>query len=518
MFEFSIKSGHPEKQRSACVVVGIYEPRRLSDVAKRVDEVSEGFLSSILRRGDLEGKIGQTLLLHNVPGTLADRVLLVGCGRERELGDAQYRKIIQQATRTLHDTGSMEAVCYLTELNVRGRDTAWRIRQAIETANATLYSFDQYKSKRNSTRRPLRKIVFSITTRRELNLAEQAGREAQAISAGVKLTKDLANLPSNVCTPSYLAKQAEDLSKKYEKLTCQVLEAKEIRDKGMHTLLAVAKGSNEPPKFIVLEYQGAVDKKHEAPVVLIGKGVTFDSGGISLKPSDKMDEMKFDMSGAASVLGTLTAVAELQLPLNIICLIPAVENMPSGTAAKPGDIVETMSKQTVEILNTDAEGRLILCDALTYAEVNYKPDVVIDIATLTGACVVALGAHPHGLLGNHNSLIGDLLNAGKYSYDRAWELPLWDEYQEQLDSRFADIANIGGREGGAITAACFLSRFAKKLHWAHLDIAGTAWLTGKEKGATGRPVPLLTQYLLNRCKDNFQPQPPVETDAGIERE
>jgi len=228
--------------------------------------------------------------------------------------------------------------------------------------------------------------------------------------------------------------------------------------------------------------------------------------------------MKFDMSGAASVLGTLTAVAELQLPLNIICLIPAVENMPSGTAAKPGDIVETMSKQTVEILNTDAEGRLILCDALTYAEVNYKPDVVIDIATLTGACVVALGAHPHGLLGNHNSLIGDLLNAGKYSYDRAWELPLWDEYQEQLDSRFADIANIGGREGGAITAACFLSRFAKKLHWAHLDIAGTAWLTGKEKGATGRPVPLLTQYLLNRCKDNFQPQPPVETDAGIERE
>jgi leucyl aminopeptidase len=518
MFEFSIKSGHPEKQRSACVVVGIYEPRRLSDVAKRLDEVSEGFLSSILRRGDLEGKIGQTLLLHNVPNTLADRVLLVGCGRERELGDVQYRKIIQQATRTLHDTGSMEAVCYLTELNVRGRDTAWRIRQAIETANAALYSFDEYKkNKRNATRRPLRKIVFSIATRRELTVAEQAGREAQAISAGVKLTKDLANLPSNVCTPEYLAKQADDLSKKYEKLTCRILETDEIQQQGMLALLAVAQGSNEAPKFIVLEYQGAVDKKHEAPVVLIGKGVTFDSGGISLKPSDKMDEMKFDMSGAASVLGTISAIAEMQLPLNIICLIPAVENMPSGTATKPGDIVTTMSGQTVEILNTDAEGRLILCDALTYAETHYKPDVVIDIATLTGACVVALGAHPHGLLGNHNSLIGDLISAGKYSGDRAWELPLWEEYQEQLDSRFADIANIGGREAGAITAACFLSRFAKKLHWAHLDIAGTAWLSGKEKGATGRPVPLLAQYLLNRCKDNFQPQI-SEIDVGTERE
>jgi leucyl aminopeptidase len=252
-------------------------------------------------------------------------------------------------------------------------------------------------------------------------------------------------------------------------------------------------------------------------VILVGKGVTFDSGGISLKPADKMDEMKFDMSGAASVLGTLMATAELQLPINLICLIPAVENMPSGTATKPGDIVKTMSGQYVEILNTDAEGRLILCDALTYAELNYKPDVVIDIATLTGACVVALGAHPHGLLGNHSSLIGDLLGAGKYSGDRAWELPLWDEYQDQIDSRFADVANVGGREAGAITAACFLARFTKKLHWAHLDIAGTAWLSGKEKGATGRPVPLLTQYLLNRCKDTFQPQP-TEIDAGTERE
>jgi len=500
--EFSIKSGHPEKQRTACVVVGIYEPRRLSETAKKIDKVSDGYLSSILRRGDLEGKIGQTLLLHNVPGTLADRVLLVGCGRERELGDNQYRKVITNAIKTLHETGSMETVCYLTELNVRGRDTAWRVRHAIETAHSALYSFDQLKSKKDITRRPLRKIVFSVSSRRELGIAEQAGREAQAIASGTKLAKDLGNMPGNLCTPSYLAENAQQLANLYDKLNCRVLEAEEMEALGMGALLAVAKGSEQAPKLIALEYQG--DKKSEPPVALVGKGVTFDTGGISLKPSAKMDEMKYDMCGAASVLGTLSAVAELNLPINVIGMVAAVENMPSGSATRPGDIVTTLSGQSVEILNTDAEGRLVLCDALTYTEQTYKPTTMIDIATLTGACVVALGAHATGLFSNHNPLTNDLLNAGRLSGDRAWELPLWDDYQKQLESPFADVANIGGPPAGSITAACFLSRFTKKVEWAHLDIAGTAWVPEpkKEKGATGRPVPLLTQYLIDRCLTN----------------
>ncbi len=505
--EFNIKSGHPEKQRTACIVVGVYEPRRLSDVAKRIDEVSEGHLSSILRRGDLEGKPGQTLLLHNVKGTLADRVLLVGCGRERELGNNQYRQIITESIHTLHETGSMEAVCYLTELNVRGRDTAWRIRQAIETAQSALYVFDQLKTKKESTRRPLRKIVFSVASRRELGLAEQASREAQKIADGVKLARDLSNLPGNICTPSYLAEQAKTLCSLHDHLSCKVLMENHLEKQGLNALLAVSKGSDQSPRLIILEYRAG--KKNTVPTVLIGKGVTFDSGGISIKPSKDMDEMKFDMSGAAAVLGTISTVAELQLPLNIVGIIPAVENLPSGKATKPGDIITSLSGQTIEILNTDAEGRLILADALTYAE-RYKPEAVIDIATLTGACVVALGKEAHGLMGNHNPLINELLTASKMSGDRAWELPLWDDYQQQLDSRFADISNIGGRDAGAITAACFLSRFAKKYHWAHLDIAGTAWLTDKkEKGATGRPIPLLTQYLINRSSEEVTTMMPI---------
>ncbi len=497
--EFNIKSGHPEKQRTACVVVGIYEPRRLSDVAKRIDEVSEGYLSSILRRGDLEGNPNQTLLLHNVPGTLADRILLVGCGRERELGDNQYRKIIKQAIRTLHETGSMEAVCYLTELNVRGRNIAWRIRQAIEVTQSALYVFDQLKTKKENTRRPLRKIVFSITSRRELSIAEHASHEAQKIAEGVKLAKDLANLPGNICTPTYLADQVKILCSLHENLSCKILLEKHLEKQGLNALLAVSKGSIQSPRLIILEYRAS--KKNKNPVVLVGKGVTFDAGGISLKPAKDMDEMKFDMSGAAAVLGTISTIAELQLPINVVGIMPAVENLPGAKAMKPGDIVTSLSGQTIEILNTDAEGRLILSDALTYAE-RYKPDVIIDIATLTGACVIALGQHAHGLLSNHNPLTNDLLNAGKFSCDRAWELPLWDDYQEQIDSRCADIANIGGREAGTITAACFLSRFTKKYRWAHLDIAGTAWLSDKkEKGATGRPVPLLTQYLIERSRE-----------------
>ena len=495
--DFNIKSGTPEKQRTACVIVGIFESRRLSAAAKAIDTVSKKYLSNLIRRGDMDGNKGQSLLLHSVPGMIADRVLLIGCGKEREVGDRNYRKIIADSIRALNDTGSLECVNYLSELNIKGRDHNWKIRQAVQVAEHTLYQFDELKSKKKKSRRPLRKITFTVPTRRELPQGETALNEGRAIANGIKLTRDLANRPSNICTPSHLAKQATELAKKNRSLTVNVLEEADMKKLGMGSLLSVSQGSAKPAKLITLEYKGT--KKSQKPIVLVGKGVTFDTGGISIKPSPAMDEMKYDMCGAASVLGTLAAVAEIGLPINVVGVIPAVENMPSGTATNPGDIFTSMSGKTIEVLNTDAEGRLILCDALTYSE-RFNPEVVIDIATLTGACVVALGKHATGLLSNHHPLAKDLLSAGEESGDRAWQLPLWDEYQQQLNSPFADIANIGGREAGTVTAACFLSRFTEKYHWAHLDIAGTAWLSGANKGATGRPVSLLMQYIFNQIK------------------
>lgn len=495
--EFLIKSGNPEKQRTACLIVGIFEPRRLTPAAKAIDNISKKFLSNLIRRGDIEGKSGQSLLLHNVPGLLADRVLLIGCGKERDLTDSQYRTIITNSIKELKETGAMEAVSYLSELNVRNRDYYWKIRQTIEATEGTLYQFNEYKTKNKPNRRQIKKLVLTVPTRKELPDGELAAKHAMAIVKGIKLTRDLANRPANICTPVHLAEQAKNLGKLHRSIKVTVLDEDDMTKLGMNTLLSVTRGSVEPAKLITLEYKGA--KKEVKPIVLVGKGVTFDTGGISIKPAAAMDEMKYDMCGAASVLGTLLAVAEIELPINVVGVIPTTENMPDGRATKPGDIIKSMSGQTVEILNTDAEGRLILCDALTYSE-RFHPQVVIDIATLTGACVIALGNHASGLLSNHNPLARDLLNAGESSGDRAWQLPLWEEYNKQLDSPFADMANIGGREAGTITAACFLSRFTEKFHWAHLDIAGTAWTSGKNKGATGRPVPLLTQYLLDKSK------------------
>ena len=500
--EFTVKSGNPEKQRTACLVLGVYESRRLTPAAEQLDAACSGALGNLLRRGDLEGKVGQSLLLFNVPEALCERVLLVGCGREREVDDRRFRQIMNHAASALNETGATEAVVYLTDLAVKGRELNWKIRQSVETVAESRYRFDPLKSKKDTPRRPLRKIILSVPGRRELPGGEQAVREGVAIAAGVKLTRDLGNLPPNLCTPTYLAEQAQALAREFPALRVEVLEETAMERMGMGALLAVTRGSAQPAKLIRLEYrQGPAARK---PHVLIGKGVTFDTGGISLKPGEGMDEMKYDMCGAASVLGTLRACAELQLPLNVIGLIPAVENMPGGRASRPGDVVTSLSGQTIEILNTDAEGRLILCDALTYAERD-EPVAVVDIATLTGACIIALGRHPHGLFSNHLPLAHALATAGHAAYDRVWELPLWEDYQEALDSNFADMANVAGnRDGGAIIAACFLSRFAKKFHWAHLDIAGTAWKTGKAKGATGRPVPLLVQYLLDRVADQHR--------------
>lgn len=494
--EFSVKSGSPEKQRSACIVVGVFEPRRLSGVAEQLDKVSEGYLSNLLRRGDLEGKAGQMLLLHHVPNILSERVLLVGCGKERELDERQYKQIIEKTIHTLNETGSMEAVCFLSELHVKGRDTYWKVRQAVEAAQGGLYTFQQLKTRKEELRRPLRKLVFNVPTRRELPLGERAIAHGLAVAKGMTICRDVANMPPNICTPRYLAEQSQALAERYEKLSFSCLGEAEMAELGMNAYLAVGRGSEQESVLSLLHYQGGA--ADQAPIVLVGKGLTFDTGGISIKPAAAMDEMKYDMGGAAAVLGTMQALAELNLPVNVIGAIAGCENMPDGKAYRPGDVLKTMSGQTVEVLNTDAEGRLVLCDTLTYVE-RFEPESVVDIATLTGACIIALGHHASGLMSSHNPLAHELISASEQSGDRAWRLPLWDEYQEALESPFADMANLGGRDAGTITAACFLSRFTKKYHWAHLDVAGTAWRSGAKKGATGRPVPLLTQFLINRC-------------------
>jgi leucyl aminopeptidase len=493
--EFSIKSGSPEKQRSACVVIGVFEPRKLTLPAELLDNAAGNYISDIIRRGDMEGKSGATLLLHNVPGTLCERVLLVGLGKEKEFREKEYRDAIRCAVKTLNETGAFDGTLFLTETTVKKRSVAWRIRQATIVAQETVYRFDDFKSKKDEVRRPLRKLTFAVERRSELAAAEEAMTQGLAIAAGMALAKNLGNLPGNVCTPAYLGETAKKIAHEYG-IDCQVLERADMDALGMHSLLSVAKGSHQPPKLIVLQYKGG--RSDEKPLVLVGKGITFDSGGISLKPGADMDEMKYDMCGAATVLGTIKAIAQMKLPINLTVIVPASENMPGGAASKPGDIVTSMSGQTIEILNTDAEGRLVLCDALTYAE-RFEPETVIDVATLTGACVVALGHVATGLFANNDGLARELAHAGDEAHDRAWQMPLWDDYQDLLKSPFADMANIGGRYAGSISAACFLSRFSKKFEWAHLDIAGTAWKSGADKGATGRPVPLLTHYLLKRA-------------------
>ncbi|HEY0289973.1 MAG TPA: leucyl aminopeptidase [Pseudomonas sp.] len=493
--ELVVKSVSPETLKTATLIVAVGEGRALSDAAKNVDTLSGGAISAVLKRGDLAGKVGQSLLLHSLPNLKAERVLLVGTGKEAELTDRQFRKIISAVLSTLKGLGGTDATFALDHLIVKNRDTYGKNRLLVETLADGEYVFDRFKSQKADPR-ALKKVTL-LTDKVNVADVERAAAHAQAIAKGMAFTRDLGNMPPNLCHPTYLGEEAKALGKAFKNLKVDVLDEKKIAELGMGSFLAVAQGSAQPARLIVMNYAGG--KKADKPFVLVGKGITFDTGGISIKPAAGMDEMKFDMCGAASVFGTLRAVLELQLPINLVCILACAENMPSGTATRPGDIVKTMSGQTVEILNTDAEGRLVLCDALTYAE-RFKPQAVIDIATLTGACVVALGGHTSGLLGNNDGLISQLLDAGKRADDRAWQLPLFDEYQEQLDSPFADIANIGGPKGGTITAACFLSRFTKAYEWAHLDIAGTAWLSGgKEKGATGRPVPLLTQYLLDRA-------------------
>ncbi|MBS0544096.1 MAG: leucyl aminopeptidase [Proteobacteria bacterium] len=494
--EFTIKTAAPEKFRAGILVAGAYADGVLPAATAELDKAAEGRISALLKRGDLEEKAGATLLLPDLPGVAAERVLLVSLGKRDEFGDKPYRDALGAAAKALASGAAKDAGVLIADIDMEARSLPWRLQQAARILADGAYRFDALKSGKDAKKeRGARKFTLVIAGKVSAAL-ETAVKRGQAIAEGMALAKDLGNLPGNMCTPSHLAHTASELGKQF-KFDVEVLDRDGIEKLGMGSFLSVARGSHEPPRFIVMHYKGG--KAKAKPVVLVGKGITFDTGGISLKPGAEMDEMKFDMCGAASVLGTFKAIARMGLPINVVGLIPATENMPGGRATKPGDVVTSMSGQTIEVLNTDAEGRLILCDALTYAE-RFKPACVIDIATLTGACVIALGKIPSGLLANDDDLAAEILKRGTESGDRAWQLPLWEEYQELLKSNFADMGNIGGRYAGTITAACFLARFTKAYKWAHLDIAGTAWLSGDAKGATGRPVPLLSEFLIGRAE------------------
>jgi leucyl aminopeptidase len=487
--KFSLTSDSPDSADAPCVVIGIYANGTFSEAAARVDKAAEGALRRLADNGDLSGKLGSSALLFDLHGLRARRVLAVGLGEKDKFDAAAFKRAALEAGRALEALPITHAASWLPEVDVPGRDDAWKLRTAALAADQHAYRYTAtFKPKDKPKAAKIESMALSGTDARAL-------REASAMARGVRFARELGNLPPNICNPAYIAEQAQALASSRKGVDCEVLERADMEALGMGSLLGVARGSANAPKLVVLRWQAGGDAK---PTVLVGKGITFDSGGISLKPGAGMEEMKFDMCGAAGMLGTFVAAVELALPINLVCVVAAVENMPDGNAYRPSDVLTSMSGQTIEVLNTDAEGRLILCDALTYAQ-RFDPEVIIDAATLTGACVVALGKHASGLMTQDEELAGHLLDAGNHTLDRAWRLPLWDDYQSALDSAFADVANLGGKYAGAITAGCFLSRFTTGYRWAHLDIAGTAWNEGRKGLATGRPVPMLTQYLIDRC-------------------
>lgn len=490
--KFQLKAGAPEKQKTACLILGVFEKRKLSAPAQAVDEASGGVLQKLLATGDMEGKAGQTLLTHHVEGIAAERVLLVGCGKPSQFDAKAVAKAQTAATKALSKLGAKDAMNALLLLEVKDSNEVQLVQRSLLAVDAAAYQFSELRSKKSAASK-LKTMTF-LVAKRNAQL-DQALEQARLVALGVAQAKDLGNRPGNLCTPTDLADLAHGFAKSSKKISCKVLEEKDMAKLGMGALLSVSRGSRQPAKLIVLEYKGGA--KDDKPIALVGKGLTFDAGGISLKPAAKMEEMKFDMCGGATVLGIFRALTEAELPLNIIGVVPASENLPDGDANKPGDVVTSMAGITIEVINTDAEGRLILCDALTWVQENHTPELIIDMATLTGACVVALGDQATGLFANDQGLANDLLSAGQFSGDRAWQMPLWEEYQQQLKSAVADVANVGGPGAGSITAASFLHRFTRKAKWAHLDIAGTAW--GSDKLGSGRPVPLLMNYLFNRA-------------------
>jgi leucyl aminopeptidase len=490
---FNAVSGSAARQRTECAIVGIYESGALSTAAAELDAALDGRIARLVKRRDARGKLGECTLI-DVDGAACQRVLLVGMGKKESFGRKQYKKALLAAAAAVAKTGASDAVCHLSVEPVAATDAYYRGRLAAEAVGSALYRVPAMRSTRQPAAPALKSFRLAVHEKGQRHEAERGLEHGRGIAAGAALTRDLANLPANVCTPGYLAKQARELARQHRSVRAEVLDEPALKRLKMGAFLSVTAGTAEPAKLIVLRHDGGA--KNEAPVVLVGKGVTFDSGGISLKQPHGMDEMKFDMTGAASVFGAIKAAAEIGLKRNLVGIVPACENMPSGRATKPGDIVRSMSGQTIEVINTDAEGRLILCDALTYSR-RFKPALVVDVATLTGACVIALGAHTCAVMSNDDDLAAQIEEAGRRAEDRAWHMPMAEEYHEQLKSNFADFTNSCGRDGGAITAACFLAKFTEGLRWAHIDIAGTAYLTGAQKGSTGRPVPLLVDFLLH---------------------
>ena len=479
---------------SDCIVVGAFADKNLTASGQALDAASGGRIGALIARGDVSGKTGKTALLHDLPGIAAPRVLVVGLGDAAKFGVPQYIKAASDAARTLKDGAATNAAFTISEVAVNGRDAAWNIRQAVIAFGHALYRYSATLGEKNKDKGRSALVAVSVAGSDDTALAQGA-----AIAAGVDVTRELGNLPPNICNPSYLAEQATAFAAQHDKASCEVLDRAQMEALGMGSLLAVARGSANPPKLIVLKWNGAPESGggDAKPFVLVGKGITFDTGGINLKTQGGIEEMKYDMCGAATVIGTFVAAVKMDLPINLISIVPAVENMPDADSYRPSDVLTSMSGKTIEVGNTDAEGRLILCDALTYAE-RFKPAALVDVATLTGACIVALGRYASGLMSKHDDLSNELLGAGETVFDRAWRLPLWDEYQTQLESSFADVYNIGGRWAGAITAGCFLARFTEGQRWAHLDIAGVSNDEGKRGMATGRPVGLLSQWLLDR--------------------
>lgn len=486
-----------KSHKNACQICFLFDDGKLKGAARKIDAESANALQTVINNKDFSGKCGQTLVIHSPPGYPLDRVMLVGLGDRSKVSRTQWLEACAAAAKSLCATQSVTGIsdCLIT-CPIDCMSTAEQASHlACELVKAT-YVFRLHKRLKAPQDKLLSQFFLSAG-KTSLKAASIGAMQGVATGHGVAVAKDLGNLAPNICTPEYLANKAEYMAQSFDNISTTVLEESDMEALGMGALLAVARGSRQAAKLIIMNYQGL--KRADSPIVLIGKGITFDTGGISIKPSAAMDEMKFDMCGAASVFGVMQTVAELAPKLNIIGMVAAAENMPGGDAARPGDVITSLSGQSIEILNTDAEGRLVLCDTLTYAE-QFKPAVVIDVATLTGACVVALGDVASAVMGNHQDTIDALLRASDKSGDLCWQLPLLPAYQQQLDSNFADMANIGGSKAGAITAGCFLSRFASAMNWAHLDIAGTAWDSGADKGATGRPVPLLTQYILDRVE------------------
>ncbi len=489
--KLSLVSGAPESLDTPCLVVGVFTNGVLSDAAAAIDAASGGAIKRRIEGGDFEGKPGTTAVLYDLPGVKAARVLLVGLGVMAEFDARRFHAACLAAGKAVSGMQVASAASWLSALKVPGKDAAWCVRTAALAFDHAAYRYTATFQAGPASKASKLQALAQAGEGQEQALAQAAG-----MAEGVYFARHLGNMPPNICVPAWIADQATEFAKAHDGVDIEVLEREQMQALGMHSLLAVARGSANSPRLIVMKWNGGSDG--DKPYAFVGKGVTFDAGGLNIKPTGSMEEMKFDMCGAAGVLGAFVAAVKMKLPLNLVCVVPSVENMTDGNAYRPSDVLNTMSGKTVEVLNTDAEGRLILCDALTYTQ-RFEPKAIIDAATLTGACVIALGAHATGLMSKHDDLAEELLAAGENTLDRAWRLPLWDDYQKMLESAFADFANIGGRPAGAITAGCFLSRFTEGQRWAHLDIAGTAWESGRKGLASGRPVSLLAQWLIDRC-------------------